>query len=110
MQTQFLGAVTKQMPLMIVTEFMPGGSLSDLFRSQRLPNMWRAIQLALDCAKGMAYLHNRTPQVGQLPVCLGVTRSYAGSQHTAIWLPIGWGGRANSIHEYMSHFAYAARL
>ncbi|PNW74839.1 hypothetical protein CHLRE_12g507750v5 [Chlamydomonas reinhardtii] len=66
---QFLGAVTKQTPFMIVTEYMVGGSLADLFRGassaargQRFPSMWRSIQLALDMARGLAYLHNRSPQ------------------------------------------------
>lgn len=59
---QFLGAVTKQTPFMIVTEFMVGGSLADLFKGQRFPQMWRSLQLALDMARGLAYLHNRSPQ------------------------------------------------
>eukprot|EP00798_Chlamydomonas_sp_ICE-L_P023673 gene23673-9209_t len=58
---QFLGAVTKYQPFMIVTEYMTGGSISDIFRSGNLPNVWRSTQIALDCAKGLAYLHNRTP-------------------------------------------------
>lgn len=58
---QFLGAVTKQLPYMIVTEYMPGGSLSDVFKGTEFPSLWRAITLALDCAKGLAYLHNRSP-------------------------------------------------
>ena len=29
---QFLGAVTQSQPYMIVTEFLPGGSLTDLFK------------------------------------------------------------------------------
>ena len=60
-QVQFLGAVTKHQPFMIVTEFMTGGSLLDLFKSNNSFSMWRAVQLALDCARGMAYLHNRSP-------------------------------------------------
>ncbi|KXZ55947.1 hypothetical protein GPECTOR_2g1498 [Gonium pectorale] len=59
---QFLGAVTKQTPFMIVTEYMVGGSLADMFKGQRFPSMWRAVQLALDMARGLAYLHNRSPQ------------------------------------------------
>ncbi|GIL70021.1 hypothetical protein Vretimale_3301 [Volvox reticuliferus] len=59
---QFLGAVTKQTPFMIVTEYMVGGSLADLFKGQRFPTMWRSVQLALDMARGLAYLHNRSPQ------------------------------------------------
>ncbi len=61
-QVQFLGAVTKHQPFMIVTEFMTGGSLLDLFKSHSSFSQWRAVQLALDCARGLAYLHNRTPQ------------------------------------------------
>lgn len=48
---------------MIVTEYMTGGSLADLFKGQRFPNLWRAVQIALDMARGMAYLHARNPQV-----------------------------------------------
>ncbi len=55
--------MTKQTPFMIVTEFMVGGSLADLFKGQRFPQMWRSLQLALDMARGLAYLHNRSPQV-----------------------------------------------
>ena len=62
LQVQFLGAVTKQQPFMIVTEYMCGGSLADLFKGARFPNLWRAVQIALDMARGMAYLHSRAPQ------------------------------------------------
>ncbi len=62
-QVQFLGAVTKTQPFMIVTEYMTGGSLSDLVKAERLPSLWRAVQLALDCARGLAYLHSRSPAV-----------------------------------------------
>jgi len=43
---------------MIVTEFMNGGSLSDVFRSRIKISIRRACEIALDCAKGMAFLHN----------------------------------------------------
>ncbi len=33
-----------------------------MFKAQTGFSTWRAIQLALDCARGMAYLHNRSPQ------------------------------------------------
>eukprot|EP00798_Chlamydomonas_sp_ICE-L_P028052 gene28052-31154_t len=58
---QFLGAVTKTQPFMIVTEFMTGGSLTDMFRQQRFPALWRGVEMALDMARGLAYLHNRSP-------------------------------------------------
>jgi serine/threonine protein kinase len=60
---QFLGAVTKSLPLMIVAEFLPCGSLADVFRAaaRERPTMRRAVSLALGCARGMAYLHNHQP-------------------------------------------------
>lgn len=58
---QFFGAVTKQKPFMIITEFMGCGSMADMFRSQEFPSLRRAVQLALDCARGIAYLHNHNP-------------------------------------------------
>ncbi|KAF5831112.1 protein kinase [Dunaliella salina] len=61
-EVQFLGAVTKTEPYMIVTEYMPGGSLTDIFRTSKKLTIWRAVQLALDCARGLAYLHSRSPQ------------------------------------------------
>eukprot|EP00879_Flechtneria_rotunda_P018122 GHRR01019004.1.p1 GENE.GHRR01019004.1~~GHRR01019004.1.p1 ORF type:complete len:502 (+),score=132.95 GHRR01019004.1:177-1682(+) len=58
---QFFGAVTKQTPYMIITEFMGCGSMADMFRSKEFPSLRRAVQLALDCARGIAYLHNHNP-------------------------------------------------
>ncbi|KAF8063844.1 TRN1 [Scenedesmus sp. PABB004] len=58
---QFFGAVTKQTPYMIITEFMGCGSMADMFRSREFPSLRRAVQLALDCARGIAYLHNHHP-------------------------------------------------
>lgn len=46
---------------MIVTEYMAGGSLNDVFKSGIHLSNRRAVELALDCARGMAYLHKRTP-------------------------------------------------
>ena len=59
---QFLGACTISQPYMIVTEFLPGGSLTDLFRRVHRgqashPNLKRATEMALDCSRGMTYLH-----------------------------------------------------
>ena len=58
---QFFGGVTKTAPYMIVTEFMGCGSLADLFESRAALPTRRCVQLALDCARGIAYLHNRQP-------------------------------------------------
>lgn len=60
---QFLGAVTNTMPLMIVAELMPGGSLQDLFRSGTKLSLRRRLEIALDTARGMVYLHGKKPQV-----------------------------------------------
>lgn len=56
---RFFGACTKRQPYMIVTEYLPGGSLADLFRRSEhyFPSMRRAVAMALDCAKGCAFLH-----------------------------------------------------
>jgi hypothetical protein len=64
---QFFGAVTKKQPYMIITELMQGGSLADMLREAEFPDMRRAVELAQHMARGMNYLHNRTPQV-----CVGV--------------------------------------
>eukprot|EP00210_Caulerpa_lentillifera_P005600 g5357.t1 len=55
---QFIGAVTREPPFMIITEFMNGGSLADVFKSGITLSISRACEMALDCAKGMAFLHN----------------------------------------------------
>jgi len=54
---QFLGAGTRSKPYFIVTEVAAGGSLSDFFATKKILPLTRLIELALDCANGMAYLH-----------------------------------------------------
>ena len=58
---QFLGACTKHEPYILVTELMCGGSLADAFRRPEAFPLRRAIEIALDGARGLAYLHNRRP-------------------------------------------------
>jgi serine/threonine protein kinase len=61
---QFLGACTTSIPLCIVTEFLPGGNLADLLVARGSNNpfpLGRALNWALDTAKGMRYLHERRP-------------------------------------------------
>jgi len=62
---QFLGACTKKNPYMLVTELMYGGSLADCFKLleyQTHPiSLRRSLELALDAARGMNYLHRRSP-------------------------------------------------
>ncbi|EIE26582.1 kinase-like protein [Coccomyxa subellipsoidea C-169] len=54
---QFLGACTKQEPYILVTELMVGGSLSDAMRMSRHFTLRRAMEIAVDTARGLAYLH-----------------------------------------------------
>ena len=58
---QFLGACTKREPYMLITELMSGGSLADAFRRPEAFPLRRAVEIALDSARGLAYLHNRQP-------------------------------------------------
>ena len=58
---QFLGACTKQEPYVLVTELMTGGSLSDAMRMERKFTLRRAMEIAVDTARGLAYMHNRKP-------------------------------------------------
>ena len=59
---QFLGTTTSTEGLTsIVSEFMGGGSLEQVFRNEELLTLKLATQMALDCARGMAYLHGRSP-------------------------------------------------
>jgi serine/threonine protein kinase len=46
---------------MIITEYMGCGSMADVFKKAEVFSMRRAVQLALDCARGIAYLHNHQP-------------------------------------------------
>jgi serine/threonine protein kinase len=61
---QFLGAVTLDAPLCIVTELLRAGSLADALDARgpaNPPPLGRAVAWALDCARGMRYLHERRP-------------------------------------------------
>lgn len=58
---QFLGACTKQQPYILITELMCGGSMADCFRMMKVMSLRRSVELALDAARGLAYLHNRKP-------------------------------------------------
>jgi len=58
---QFLGACTTREPYILVTELMTGGSLADAFRRPEAFPMRRGLEIALDAARGLAYMHNRNP-------------------------------------------------
>ncbi|KAG0557285.1 hypothetical protein KC19_11G116800 [Ceratodon purpureus] len=53
---QFLAAAITREPLMLVTEYLPGGDLHALIQKGPLPADL-AVTFALDIARGMAYLH-----------------------------------------------------
>ncbi|KDD75764.1 protein kinase [Helicosporidium sp. ATCC 50920] len=55
---QFMGACTRHEPYVLVTELMRGGSLADAFRLSKAFTFRRALEVALDAARGLAYLHN----------------------------------------------------
>jgi len=56
---QFLGACTKKEPYILVTELMSGGSLADAMRPGMGFPARRALEVAADAARGLAYLHAR---------------------------------------------------
>ncbi|XP_024389368.1 serine/threonine-protein kinase 12 [Physcomitrium patens] len=58
---QFLGAVTKTQPFIIVTEYLPKGDLHDYLDRKGKLDALTAVKFALDIAKGMNYLHEHKP-------------------------------------------------
>ncbi|XP_024369505.1 serine/threonine-protein kinase VIK isoform X2 [Physcomitrium patens] len=58
---QFLGAVTTQRPMVMVTEYLPKGDLHDLMQKRGKLDAETAIRFALDIARGMNYLHEHKP-------------------------------------------------
>ena len=58
---QFLGACTRQEPYVLVTELMTGGSLADAMRLQQPFTIRRAMEVCIDTARGLAYMHNKKP-------------------------------------------------
>eukprot|EP01104_Vermistella_antarctica_P007109 TRINITY_DN1784_c0_g1_i1.p1 TRINITY_DN1784_c0_g1~~TRINITY_DN1784_c0_g1_i1.p1 ORF type:complete len:1436 (-),score=219.60 TRINITY_DN1784_c0_g1_i1:255-4562(-) len=59
---QFLGSSLEPPDHLIVTEHVSRGSLFDVLRDKLLVLDWGIrVKMALDCAKGMAYLHKQTP-------------------------------------------------
>lgn len=58
---QFLGACTKKEPYILVTELMPGGSVADAMTPGPHTGFTprRALEVALDTARGLAYMHSR---------------------------------------------------
>jgi len=60
---QFLGASFQHPDICIVTEYMPRGSLYKILHSPQPLSIGRLRFIALDAAKGMAYLHSSNPVI-----------------------------------------------
>lgn len=60
---QFLGSMVSAADgaPMLVTEFMEHGSLADWFRKPTALSDRQALEMCVDCCRGMTYLHGRTP-------------------------------------------------
>jgi len=60
----FLGCNITESFIYIVTEYCKNGSLSDIIHNKAVPLQWdKQLQMAIDSAKGMLYLHERTPRI-----------------------------------------------
>lgn len=55
---QFLGAVTREPPLMLITEYLSGGDLHRFLEEKGALSTLTAVNFALDIVRGMTYLHN----------------------------------------------------
>lgn len=61
---QFIGAAFEEPDICIVTEYMSQGSLYHLLHDPNVKISWEMVRkIALDAARGMAYLHLRTPAI-----------------------------------------------
>ncbi|KAK6133554.1 hypothetical protein DH2020_032683 [Rehmannia glutinosa] len=59
---QFLGAVTQNSPMMIVTEYLPKGDLHEYLKKKGALKPATALRFAMDIARGMNYLHEHKPE------------------------------------------------
>lgn len=88
---QFLGACTKQKPYIVITELM-ACSLADAFlKTFYAPTQRRQVEIALDFAKGMAYLHSRRQPIVHRwahTVTLSRARSFGSDVHNSVLLCI----------------------
>ncbi|OMO59400.1 hypothetical protein CCACVL1_24852, partial [Corchorus capsularis] len=58
---QFVGAVTQNIPMMIVSEYHPKGDLGNYLQKKGRLSLSKALRFALDIARGMNYLHECKP-------------------------------------------------
>ncbi|GBG81326.1 hypothetical protein CBR_g32000 [Chara braunii] len=59
---QFMGAVTLNPPLMLVTEYLPKGDLFEMLSQEKHLNVPQILRYTLDIARGMNYLHSHKPE------------------------------------------------
>ncbi|XP_047308776.1 integrin-linked protein kinase 1-like [Impatiens glandulifera] len=59
---QFVGAVTQNMPMMIVSEYHPKGDLASYLQKKGRVSPSKALRFALDIARGLNYLHECKPE------------------------------------------------
>eukprot|EP00026_Physarum_polycephalum_P001472 Phypoly_transcript_01474.p1 GENE.Phypoly_transcript_01474~~Phypoly_transcript_01474.p1 ORF type:complete len:947 (+),score=238.69 Phypoly_transcript_01474:130-2970(+) len=60
----FMGACTEPVTPCIVTEFLGRGSLASILMDSAVVMDWGlTLQVGIDCARGMAYLHSRNPVI-----------------------------------------------
>ncbi|XP_010242504.1 PREDICTED: dual specificity protein kinase shkC-like [Nelumbo nucifera] len=59
---QFVGAVTQNIPMMIVSEYHPKGDLGSYLQKKGRLSLSKVLRFALDIARGMNYLHECKPE------------------------------------------------
>ncbi|KAH9301599.1 hypothetical protein KI387_013182, partial [Taxus chinensis] len=59
---QFVGAVTQNVPMMIIAEYLPNGGLSSYLKRKGRIHPAKAVRFALEIARGMNYLHECKPE------------------------------------------------
>nr|CAD1819916.1 unnamed protein product [Ananas comosus var. bracteatus] len=58
---QFVGAITQNIPMMIVSEYLQNGDLGSYLQRKGRIETYKALKFALDIARGMNYLHECKP-------------------------------------------------
>lgn len=54
---------TKETPVMIISELCSNGDLFDYIRNTNAPTLHKVLQMMLDIARGLEYLHTRKPSI-----------------------------------------------
>ena len=91
---QFLGFSVVRGEVAVVGELMDGGSLADALTRHPQPPLRRALEIALDCARGLSYLHLANPHaiihrdLKPSNIMLASCRSSAAKTHVREPLPL----------------------